>query len=98
MTYLNVYNMCFLNLDCQGQRRLCHVRVPFFIADEKDLASCITGMYASGQANRPCNVCESVFKSSILESGSLRDLDFYAKVQTSFLILFACLWFHLLSS
>ena len=63
-----------------GQRRLCHVRVPFFIADEKDLACCVTATYASGQASRPCTVCETTFKDAITRQGSLRDLDWYRQV------------------
>jgi hypothetical protein len=43
---------------------LCYPRVPFFVTDEKDLTSCVTGMFSSGKANRPCNLCTHVFKGS----------------------------------
>ena len=57
-----------------GRRIICHVRVPFFIADEMDLAKTITGMFASSQSNRPCNVCDRVFKDGMMGTGNLRDM------------------------
>ena len=57
-----------------GRRIICHVRVPYFIADEMDLAKTITGMFASSQSNRPCNVCDRVFKDGMMGTGNLRDM------------------------
>ena len=45
-----------------GMRYNCHVRVPFFIADEMDLSKTITGMFASSASHRPCNMCDAVIK------------------------------------
>ena len=59
-----------------GQRKLCYPRVPFFVTDEKDLTSCVTGMYGSSKANRPCNLCTLIFKGAadITEKGPRRML------------------------
>ena len=64
-----------------GRRINCYVRVPFFVADEKDLSYCITGMFSSGNCNRPCNMCVLKFKAgpgeaepSITEKGNRRML------------------------
>ena len=77
-THLGVYS---------GRRINCYVRVPFFVADEKDLSNCITGMFASGNCNRPCNMCILKFKAgagesepSITEKGSRRVLSEMRKV------------------
>ena len=51
----------------------CHVRVPFFITDEMDLAKTITGMFASSQGKRPCNICDCLFSSDVTVLGNLRD-------------------------
>ena len=70
-----------------GRRINCYVRVPFFVADEKDLSNCITEMFASGTCNRPCNMCILKFKAgagesepSITEKGSWRVLSEMRKV------------------
>ena len=60
-----------------------HVRVPFVICDEKDLASCVTGMYASSNARRPCNICICDFNNqSIFDLGSLRSLKHMSQVRS----------------
>ena len=52
-----------------------HIRVPFFITDEKELASGITGMFASSQCRRPCNCCIlDFFEDNISKLGPPRDL------------------------
>jgi len=38
--------------------------VPYFVTDEKDLTSCVTGMFSSGKAYRPCNLCTLLFKGN----------------------------------
>ena len=43
-----------------------YVRVPFVICDEKDLASCVTGMYASSNCRRPCNICLVDFTEGLI--------------------------------
>ena len=64
-----------------------HVRVPFIICDEKDLASCVTGMYASSNCRRPCNVCCCDFSSqSIVEIGERRSLKRMTKVHWTMII------------
>ena len=57
----------------KGIRYNCHVRVPFFITDEMDLAKTITGMFASSQGKRPCNICDCLFSSDVTVLGNLRD-------------------------
>jgi len=60
-----------------------HVRVPFIICDEKDLASCVTGMYASSNTRRPCNVCTCDFNNqSIVDLGDERSLKHMSQVRT----------------
>ena len=55
--------------------KFVHIRVPFFITDEKELASGITGMYASSQCRRPCNCCTlDFFEENISKIGAPRDL------------------------
>ena len=58
-----------------GIRYNCHIRVPFFIADEMDLAKTILGMFASSSAKRPCNMCDCVFKDNMLINGNPRDYE-----------------------
>ena len=59
-----------------------HIRVPFFITDEKDLAGCITGMYASSQCRRPCNCCNlDFFEDNIANVGTPRDLNLMRQVR-----------------
>ena len=58
-----------------GIRYNCHIRVPFFIADEMDLAKTILGMFASSSAKRPCNMCDCVFKDNMLINGNPRNYE-----------------------
>ena len=58
-----------------------HIRVPFFITDEKELAGGITGMFASSQCRRPCNCCSlDFFEENITNLGAPRDLNFMREV------------------
>ena len=66
----------------QGVRYDCHVRVPFFIADEMDLSKTINGFFASSQANRPCNLCNCIFSEDMTVLGEPRD--YIALRQVSF--------------
>ena len=50
------------------------MRVPFFIADEMDLAKTITGMFASSASKRPCNICDCDFSVDMMGRGVTRDL------------------------
>ena len=64
------------HLQCAGQRVTCYPAVPFFITDEKDLATCVTGLYASGRAHRPCNLCDLDFgnNADITQKGPQRQI------------------------
>ena len=66
-----------------GIRYNCHIRVPFFIADEMDLAKTILGMFASSSAKRPCNMCDCVFKDNMLINGNPRDYEAIHKVSAN---------------
>ena len=68
-----------------GQRKLCYPRIPFFVTDEKDLTSCVTGMYGSSKANRPCNLCTLCFKGAadITQKGPRRMLAEMLQVKAS---------------
>ena len=68
-----------------GARYICYVRVPFFIADEMDLAKTITGMFASSASKRPCNICDSVFSISMMGRGATRDVNAIREVNNHLL-------------
>ena len=72
-----VYNLKLSqHLQFSGQRVTCYPAVPFFITDEKDLATCVTGLYASGRAHRPCNLCDLDFgnNADITQKGPQRQI------------------------
>jgi hypothetical protein len=59
--------------------------VPYFVTDEKDLTSCVTGMFSSSKANRPCNLCTHVFKgtSDIATAGPRRTVQDMMEVRST---------------
>ena len=66
--------------------RFVHIRVPFFITDEKDLAGCVTGMFASSACRRPCNCCIlDFFEEPIYKIGPPRQLDEMRKVSVAYI-------------
>ena len=66
-----------------------HPRLAFVIADEKDLAGCVTGMFSGANCQRPCNMCLTSFHDeSLVEVGERRSLSFMRDVRNILLILF----------
>ena len=58
-----------------------HPRLAFFIADEKDLAGCVTGMFHGSNCQRPCNMCITSFQDqSLVHVGTPRSLSFMRNV------------------
>jgi hypothetical protein len=62
--------------------------VPFFVTDEKDLSLCVTALYASGKASRPCNLCDLCFSNNadITQIGAQRSLSHWKMVRTTVIV------------
>ena len=71
-----------------GRRIECFPRVPFFVTDEKDLSLCVTALYASGKASRPCNLCDLCFSNNadITQIGAQRSLSHWKEVRNTVVV------------